>query len=175
MTVEPRPQRRSAPPPTAKENARPSQWAVSARATTKELYSDREWRMLEAAKWEHAATTEATRKALKASLSQSATLCQSARRRPGAHTVASSRGFAEKPPFGAALPGRVQFRRPRLNTAAGCRWLPPPTAPLQVVTDTTQVANRTLGALYGQGQQVQRAQHGVEQVRGRAHLTNCAP
>ena len=160
MTMEPRQHRRGGPPPTAKGNERPSQWAVSARATTKDLYSDHEWLLLEAAKWEHAANSQTTRRALKASPAQRA--C-SPGCLPDARGGESRCGLAQVPSVGASPHGAGAFRRPRPNHAV-CRWLLAPTC-VQVVTETTQVAQQTLGGLYEQGRQVQRAQHGVEQVR----------
>ena len=121
MTMEPRQHRRGGPPPTAKENGRPSQWAVSARATTKDLYTDHEWRLLEAAKWEHAATTQTTRRALKASPAQPACFPACL---PSARDDESRCGLARVPSVVASPHGAGAFRRPRpkpcrLSVAAG--------------------------------------------------------
>ena len=76
-------------------------------------------------------------------------------------------------PVGASPHVAAVFRRPRPKPAVGCHWLPPAPLCVQVVTETTQVAQQTLGGLYEQGQQVQRAQHGVQQVRGLRSWRRC--
>lgn len=67
---------------------------------------------------------------------------------------------------GSAARARRKRRRPTVAWRAQPLHGPlPPTRPLQVASETTMVGQATLGALYHQGEQLDRAQHGVEQVR----------
>lgn len=123
---------------------------LTASTSQREIYGDAA-PLVEAAKWEHRETTQAARRCLQVRPSQAGT-------RAALNTARSAHDAAGGAAWRVAAGGR-------LRAGAGAHRPCDAASSVQVAHETAAVGQATLDSLFVQGEQLEAAAHGVEQVR----------